>query len=469
MTTNVGRIKNNLKNIFDLTEPFFFGYGFPILVGLLTAFFWYLGISAISIFVFSMFGLYIFVAYRDSSPILPLLFGISISFSSLDRLANFTEFLYFTPALIGLVLHFILHPIKKIKIGKLFFPLLVIFFVMSIAGLGSSYYLGFSSGLATIFGVGLSTIIVYLYFKQYIGEKKNFRFDKYLCITIISIAGAVSIQLFNLHFLKWSGVDVNKVNIHFFGWGYSTQIGTLFLLAYPCTFYLMVKDKIVLPYLFIGLFFIIIIFLSAVDGPAALLCFGTPILMIYTHNRLNDKNKRIFWNFYGFALLILCTTIIIFLDELMPIFNHLFNSFLDDTGRTQIYLKAIEIFKAFPFLGGGFATHPGQVGLIPYNYHSTFFQILATMGIVGLIGYALYYFVRIKLLTKNYKDVNIYFTISFILFESYAMIDCAEFNGIPLMIILTVMMVCIEFANDKNKFNDEELPLFMKTKYLSHR
>ena len=97
-----------------------------------------------------------------------------------------------------------------------------------------------------------------------------------------------------------------------------------------------------------------------------------------------------------------------------------------------------------------------------YNFHSVFFHVLATMGIMGIVAYIFYYIARFKILMETNTCFSLFITITFIMFECYAFIDTAEFNAIPLMSTLTVMITIVELTNKKS--NDQALPLIASYK-----
>ena len=80
---------------------------------------------------------------------------------------------------------------------------------------------------------------------------------------------------------------------------------------------------------------------------------------------------------------------------------------MGDSGRIKLFKEAWELFKAHPIFGVGkgyvgTGTPTNEIGI--YWFHSTFFQVIASMGIVGLMAYVYYYWARLKILFSNIKN-----------------------------------------------------------------
>jgi O-antigen ligase len=125
---------------------------------------------------------------------------------------------------------------------------------------------------------------------------------------------------------------------------------------------------------------------------------------------------------------------------------------VSDNGREPRYKKAIELFKENPIFGYGFQyTEDGTIAspIRIYNFHSTLFHVMATMGTFGLLAYLFYFVQRFAILMKSCSPFTTTMLIGFILVESYAMVDTGEFNAIPLMSAVTVMLAVVEWSTKK--------------------
>ena len=83
-----------------------------------------------------------------------------------------------------------------------------------------------------------------------------------------------------------------------------------------------------------------------------------------------------------------------------------------------------------------------------YWFHSTLFQVIGSLGIVGLAAYIWYYAVRAKLLFKNIKNTfNLFILAIWIGFEGYCMIDAGTFIPYPNMMLIIVTALLLELQS----------------------
>ncbi|MGL6063960.1 MAG: O-antigen ligase family protein [Fusobacteriaceae bacterium] len=95
-------------------------------------------------------------------------------------------------------------------------------------------------------------------------------------------------------------------------------------------------------------------------------------------------------------------------------------------GRIELWKNSIRIFKSSPIKGVGFSEKSFKKSEIPENYeyvskirhghsHSSYFYLLATMGIIGFLAYS---FLIISILYFSYKKRNEDYNISFFIILS---------------------------------------------------
>ena len=136
-----------------------------------------------------------------------------------------------------------------------------------------------------------------------------------------------------------------------------------------------------------------------------------------------------------------------------------------DSGRTELYKEGLDLFLSSPVFGVGMgysnftSEWHGEAPLIYYNFHSTFFNALAKMGVVGVLSYGFLYFTRYRELMKYHAPFNVFMTLSFGAYATYAMIDTAEFNIMPCVIVITLIFTVLEIINQRN---ENALPLKYK-------
>ena len=121
---------------------------------------------------------------------------------------------------------------------------------------------------------------------------------------------------------------------------------------------------------------------------------------------------------------------------------------MGSSGRTELFKEAWGLFKAHPIFGVGKGymgpnTPPSAIGV--YFFHSTFFQVIACMGIVGLAAYAYFYIIRFKILFKNIKhSFNLFCLALLIGFEGYSLLDTGTFIAYPFMALIVIITLLLE-------------------------
>lgn len=178
-----------------------------------------------------------------------------------------------------------------------------------------------------------------------------------------------------------------------------------------------------------------------------------PAMCLYVMAK--SENKVLF----GVTLSVLFAAIIFvcayYGEYVSKILTTILNKGLDSSGRVEmLYPEAIEVFKKWPIFGSGWDYHLGGMAhnnYTPYWYHSTALQILATMGITGVIGFAFFYYFRYRTFLASRKNpAAIMLLCGTVLFDAYGMID-TNFFGPTFFIMLLIMTFAVEIDLPENK------------------
>ena len=228
---------------------------------------------------------------------------------------------------------------------------------------------------------------------------------------------------------------------------------------------MMLSSKRIFAWLIELLFLYLTLFLSGSDGSFATLGLFTPFLMLVVYKNVYRYNlkkiKLVFSLIIASAVIVLAYLCLFKLDVLLDFINDSAN----DTGRAYLYNLALKSFRSFPIfgigLGGGNATLAAVKDVLDYNgfFHSTFFHILTCTGIVGIIGYVIYYIARMKYLLKNDSLLGRFALYSFIMFALYGLIENNEFNIV--LMFMTTLITIVGLINKKGS-DDKPLPLWVK-------
>lgn len=465
------KLVTKLDKIFnkDRLEKFFYGPYFPIYIALFVTLFFVMETAILGLFLVSITASIIFLRFKDATPIIPLLFFVVLIFRDYDVMGGFLPYLALAPAIISFILKFFIYPVKNFKPGKLFVPLILVCYALFLGGLFSP--LGdYLNGIPVMVTIGPVMLVIYLFFSAYICPPKNYDIKKYICfvLTILGLTATAHLAFYRLN------MDVYKNNsfvLWFLGWGNVNCAATLILLAVPSCWYLITQTKN------IGLFFILLGFLycgailSNSAGVTAICLIFTPILAFFGYKKTSIYHRK------AYIITILTITLILIIIAVYFAISYSFNEliitlkpFFSDSSRSKLYKKALSLFSEFPlfgvglgYIGSNFGDH---TGILVYNFHSVLFHVMATMGIMGIVAYVFYYIARFKILMKSDSHSSLFLTIAFIMFECYAFIDTSEFNAIPLMSTLTVLITVVEITNKKSNGNPLPLTLDFHNKII---
>lgn len=455
--------KNGLiseKNQF--IHSFFYGPIYPILVGLFSVFSYFVSIPEIGIVSLGLIACFVLIIYKDLTPFIPLPFTVMLVFRSYDNVLQPINCVVFVLVFFSLVAHFIIYP-PTLKRGKLYLPLIFVSAALFLGGIGSPYFSEYERGLATVLATGPLLLFVYFLFTSYLCPPKGFSLKNYICYTLVILGVFVTIEVFFHRYLFYvlSAPNVSELDL---GWNNINGVGSLLLATIPACWYLLTRSKRITLSLLSMIFIYVGIVLTRSDG-----CIGTaivfiPILMIFSVSKGNSFHKNILTKIF-LIVLSLCSIIAFWgmlKTDLKSVFDFILLKLSDDTNRTILFKDALELFKSHPLfgVGQGYYNPDGWLSLSPvvaYNFHSTFFHVLATMGIVGLVAYIFYFIQRYRIIMAKNSVFNLFAFFSFTMFEMYGMVDTCEFNVMPAMLVVTIILTVIERINTKG--NDGALPL----------
>ena len=459
--------KLNMSKVFDHVDEFFYGYAYPVILAFITVFCYVLKLQLGGIALFFILGSYLLVTHRDATPILPILAFFIFLIRDISVTGSIVFYLMIVPPAICLIIHFVKFPLKHFNFGRLFLPLCFVITALFLGGLLSPYVSAYKEGLLYTIPLGPVLLTIYLYFANYIEYPEDFDIKHYFAF-LLCLVGFIACFEFLYYYHNFIVLENNVFSNSELGCGNVNMIGTVLLIAIPAVCYLGVKAKNVYPYVITVLAFYFIIYKTGSDGSLGVAIAYLPILALFVFLRTKGKNHK---RFKFIALLAIMGALGILLllilkDKTYYITNILDKAKKSDSGRTDLYLDAVRIFLENPLFGAGFGYHNHQLyaptgagGLRLYNSHSTLFQVMGSLGLVGLGAYTYYFYSRFAVFMQNNKDFNTFACASFIMCSCYGFVDTVEFSTIPTMIILTFLVLITEFANIEENY---EFPIYKK-------
>lgn len=464
-------IKND--NLFNALKTFFYGKLYPIFLGLFSLLFYAMQTPLLAYFFFVILSAFLLVCFRDLTPFIPVPIIFITALSSFDFFTSSLVVVIFLISILvlSLIAHFILYPIKKFVFGKLFIPFCLITVGLLLGGLFSPYMKDYMRGLPSVLSVGPAMLLLYLLYKNYFNPPKDFNYIENLFYILFIIGVSLSFTMLIHEYYA----SLNIFSRYDMGFGNTNIYACELVMLLPFSWYFICTKRKFLPFVLALILNYLAIYFSHSDAVLVLAIAFLPVFAILGYIKSDDYHKNIFIKAFLIILFILAVCFTILLTKIS--FDQLIAFCLDklssDNGRTELYLYAIELFKKYPIFGTSFGIYEvANFPLLPnpetetylvytMSFHSTFFHLLATTGLVGLIAYLIFYIARYKILMNKNTIYNIVAFLSFTLYQIYAMISHEEFQAFPILIISTILLAYIEIFN-KEKERFIPLPLLKK-------
>lgn len=395
-------------------------------------------------------------------------------------LARYAEVGYFLPLkylvpipVMAFIIHFILYPSKPQSLTYLM-PTIAVAVSITLGGLFSSYYIdNFTMpALYYIITLGIGMVGIYLLFEAYIPVNNK---ETIIYFSKIMVAlGIMGIIMIITNYFRFGYLIKDDIRSLLSKFQFGNNLSTNLLLSMPFAFYLAIKSKYSVFYFIIGcLEYMAVVFSLSRGG----IIFGTlmiPLIIIATIIFANKKQRIKLFTTLIIIIGIVTFIILLFSKELGDYVVsqvHISGS----EARVNLYKLAWENFLKYPIFGTGLGFmyddfyHPKAWCI--YWYHSTLFQILGSLGILGVICYGYQYFVRFKNLYKKRTIFNAFVLLSFLGFEGYSMVNVGNFAPLPYVVMVIVMFIVVDRYNncvscDEKLFNDEKIQFLYKNKIM---
>lgn len=358
------------------------------------------------------------------------------------------------PVVAGLAIHIACYRRNKVvspKSNLLAMALLVV--AMALGGLFSPAAQDGMTAFINVLYVGVAPLGVYFFVKLY-GEAKC-RLGDYAAAVmaiwgILTAAQAVTV----IGGAYADGIDIaSNGYVPRLGWGNSNVYPTVLMMCMAFNFYFMGKSwKLVVPYAFLtGIQFACVMYAHSRGTLIfTIVVIAAGLIAVTVYNRKNP----LYWAVLAVALSALALVLTFYWERLALILGNTFEDKLQSSGRDYLYIEALDRFFENPMFGAGF----GYVGYVTrlhtesgfYQLHSTLFQTLGSMGLVGVLAMAYVYVMRYYTVFARATRVKIFFFIAMIGFEGYSLINTSTFTGLPCMTVIYMLLALFELEMAHN-------------------
>lgn len=359
------------------------------------------------------------------------------------------------------ILHMILYPADKVKADAMFWAIALYAIALILGGVG---YISIQDylkipALYYVILLGPGMLCFYIFYQAYLTRDTRESVD-YFARAMVALGVTILLIWVSQYYVDFkAGKDIG---IFFPYRQFKNNLGNYTLLTMPFAFYLATKRKgLNSAILFmLGVLQYVALVLSACRGGTVMATVLMPFIVIYSLVVSSKTNRKIF---VAQLVLVVAVAVLLMALNFEAVLNKLASLIANGTsGRNELYAEAIRNFKAHPLNGVGIGYLNPEVyplkEMSMFWYHSTILQVIASMGIIGLIAWLYMTIVRLGVLAKKDK-FNMFMLFAFLGFEGYSMINTGDFSPLPFVTMLTFMFVLCAKHNAAN-----DLPSIFKCK-----
>lgn len=441
-----------LKDLLTIAgwRSFFMGNAYPALVcalvlfGNLTALDYYVNFLVTALFVFA-------VIISDS--VRPLIITVctyiyQVSIPHAPSYPTYSDFLFSgwrKPVSVMIILivafSFIYFFVKKKIYSKLSVnksPLLLPIIAFSIALILNGTFSSDWTYKNLIFG--FLNIIVYFFFFYFVfygfsEKEKSEELVKYFAYISLLMAALIILEMAHLFITSdkiFEGGSIDKESVAL-GWGIWNIMGTSLAVLIPTLFLGVFNNKY--PWLYFSVATLTYIFAVLTMSRNALvfatLAYGASVII----SCFVGKNKKAFRIIMLVGILAVLLFAVVFFDKIKLILGDYFERGFSDNGRYDLWRLAVETFKKAVVFGNGFygffTDAVFEFGNVPRMAHNTILELLAAMGIFGILSYLWYRTETAILFFRRPSITKTMLGISILVFLFGSLLDNFVFNIHP--------------------------------------
>ncbi|MDO5015253.1 MAG: O-antigen ligase family protein [Clostridia bacterium] len=353
------------------------------------------------------------------------------------------------PVCIGVLLNFLFYhrelPHDKVPMGKgtYFSAMLFTSIAVSLGGLGlikpSNYFKPFS--LLYILGLGFGMLLVYIILTKVIKSNYEYDLESYFANVMILMTLFIAFELAKEYVLSSYRFDqgFGVISVQ-----WRNNAATLIMAAMPFSFYMTFRNKL---YFIVPLINAATLFLMGSRGGVLFGIFEFFFLFISMF-LLDKKSRKILTFITAVTVIVLVFTY----EKWYPVLYYSLYRFADtkqSLSRIYLWKQAIKDFVANPVFGAGISNeknvkiYGAAKGSIPWA-HNSVFQIIGSMGIMGVVAYIYLFSIRVKTIIKNRHSLfKLTLFLSYLFIELMSLVNPGIFSPFPYLLMVTIYFVLI--------------------------
>ncbi len=430
-----------------LLRKFTYSPYYTAAIALIAFFGWFFDLFAAGLAAYAVIFAAVLIFSKDTTPLIPPAVLCTFMISKQMAYYNFDTIIYILVPLIviSIVLFFILKR-PKLRKGSFFWGYLLAAAAMVTGGIGFDYNI---SNVLSVAGLSFAVFFIYVLFYSTAGENlKRAALHSFTAAVIVILLQLVVfyIRAEDIYYI----IENKVINV---GWGISNNMAFVLSMFLPVTFYKVLNSRYYLA--FLALAFIQYTGIVFTLSRGNILFGGMAFLFFIIFCAFKTKYKK------NYIITALAITVLIFSALIISgcstaLLNRFIELNFDDTGRIKLLQEGLESLKLNPIFGIGFFY---KHELIPHWFHNFPIQIIASMGIIGIICYGVYFYQRYSVLIRNFNLTNFFMISCIILSGLYALMEC---NFFFVYNMLFIMLLSIIIEREKDTYN---LYKMLKTKF----
>ena len=387
------------------------------------------------------------ISCRDSKGLIPIIISLLISNifafdNNSPEIGDTVKNLNFiligicaSIALIALIYFYIKNRRTYSKISVLGLSLVGIFISFTLSDI-------FKSKSIDFINIGLVVLLFYFIRHTIDYYKMKESFLPYFSKTMFYFGITIAIQIITYYALNFT-LDSPISFGPELGWANHNGVSMLLILIIPIASYTLFYTQN--PGYFVGLLILISAnLLTTSRGGILAMVIMIPLLIINNYRKYHSRRQF----FQGLVITIIYFVVIFiaFTPYFIKVLQMLFYDGLNDSGRFNLWREAFEIFKNNIFLGGGSNIFPINGSLWRPWFHSTLFDIIGQLGLVGLLTFTIHFIIKYVYIFTDRSTYKWFVLAGFLSSGFYGMIDVAYFN-FQYLIIYIIILATIEYSS----------------------
>ncbi len=386
--------------------------------------------------------------------LLPFLLACVFLSTMYDSYNTFIKIWWLALPAIGAVAYHFLHYKREFSYGPMIYGLLAISVALILGGVGMIPFGQYFNGISLYYslGLGVGMVAVYLLLRARYSVPRDYDQLEYVAYALYMVgffAGYVVL------FLYTKKMDVFLETLEALELPSRNNYATFLMFALPFPFYYATKKR---HHVLAALFMYGCIVLTGSRG--GLLCGAVELAACFVYLAYVDKEGRRFTigMLVGLALLAVIGHPII--RAFYESRSHDGDFFNDLGGRIPMAKRAFEYLKENPLFGSGIGYQGNTDIYSPKKgalcwYHSMPFQIIGSMGLLGVATYAYLFWQRGKMILLAIKRVDALSLVFGVSYFGIFLMSCfnpGEFCPMPYEFLVVLMFVLLEMRHlDANK------------------